>query len=79
MITASLRDDEWLYLPELQGRRSNLLVGVSLHEGKLVSLAQWTDRSSKPGETLDWFCLGWDGQAATILTMAYFAVQKGEA
>lgn len=79
MLLSFPKEDEWIYLPELQGKRTNLLVGVSIHEGKLVSLAQWTDRSSRKDETLDWFCLGWDEEAARILTMAKIAVEEGQA
>ena len=78
-LIAALPDDEWTYLPELQGKVTNLLVGVSLHEGEVVALAQWTERQ-KPGERLDWYCLGWNTDGAgRILTMSSMAVKEGRA
>lgn len=48
-LIAALPDDEWTYLPELQGKHTNLLVGVSLHEGEVVALAQWTEYETENG------------------------------
>lgn len=78
-LIASLPDDEWTYLPELQGKHTNLLVGVSLHDGEVVALAQWTERPVA-GERLDWYCLGWNTDGAgRILTMSRTAVREGRA
>ena len=77
-LIAHLAEDEWAYLPWFQGRRTNLLVGLSFHDGELVSLAQWTRRDGSVRE--DRFCFGYGSfGAGMVLTLSKVAVQAGTA
>lgn len=85
-LIAHLAEDEWAYLPGFQGRRTNLLVGLSFHDGELVTLAQWTRHvgptNPAPGDVVreDLFCFGYGSfGAGMVLTLSKVAVQAGEA
>lgn len=74
-----LSADEWLYLPELQGRISDLRVGLSRRDGKMISLAQWTDRRFSD-QSRNRFCVGIGfSNVALVLTAARVAVDAGKA
>lgn len=76
-LTARTTPDGWIHIPELQGRKTNLSVGISLRNGRIVALAQW---STPGGPDLNRFCLSEDRDGVErILTIALAAVERGKA
>jgi hypothetical protein len=76
-LVAPLREATWVLLPDLQGRHTNLSVGISFHDGRMTALAQWSSTYT-PG--IARFCLATDRDGvARVLTFARVAVVAGRA
>jgi hypothetical protein len=70
-LVATLGDDaRWIYLPELQGRRMTL--GIGIREGQLAAVAQW----QRDGSAMMSIGAGLSG-VAPVLTIAYAMASRG--
>lgn len=77
-LKSEVNSTEWVLVPELQGRRTSLMVGLSFDEEEgVTAVAQWSTKT--PGRRPDNYM-----QIATepdevmrVLTFARLAIEKG--
>lgn len=76
-LHADVSGTDWIFLPELQGRRTDLRLGLSFRDGSPTAVAQWSTADPEEGTIPRMHLGGGTDSAARILTIARLAIVKG--